>query len=51
MSLITWKVKGMNALQWVNDVFKLITKFKPTIVGLVENKLMLLSLHCFKVKS
>lgn len=41
MSLHTWNVRGINTPNKINDVFKLLTKFKPTIVivCLVENKL------------
>lgn len=38
MSLIALNVRGMNTPQRIGDAFKLLI-FKPTTVGLVENKL------------
>jgi len=39
MTMISWNIRGMNTPRCISDVLKLLTKFKPTIVGLVENKL------------
>lgn len=40
MILMAWNVRGINTPYRMGDVLTLLTKFKPTFVGLLEIKLI-----------
>lgn len=40
MNIIAWNVRGLNTLNKQFEVLKFLTNHKPTIVGLLENKLV-----------
>lgn len=39
MNIVAWNVRGLNATNKHFEVFKFLNKFRPSMVGLLENKL------------